>query len=589
MKTLSFSKGIPCSNTDFESIGGLLNHYIDTRGTTLLIGLDKGNRYWILELICSESVVLPSVISTVSHPIRPLGQIGNMNYYCYNRAFTGILNEVHKGFSQIVKKIEDIPFERFFSEDFTLCVQLVHTGEAVGSLYQTAQICIGTTSKVVAERMARVLGCKIVTTPSMIEVTTNELQFIFRPPIASDVFSPMWANRPNDFLEYLQKKPSILNRHLLICGKPGSGKSTTLRRIVSSVIDEYETILVFDKKGEYKDFARQHGCEYIEAVQKESLKTLHFNPFVPASKVRLSTHIEELATNLTVTLFGGAGSLASGFTRLFLEQYYEALLIGYKTSLGFNENEAKLAPFVLNLTGNDLITKLGKGYFYIFEKANNGFTKFWDLQKEHFFDKVFGGVSNSRHEVMAMLSTRMVTLKNSIFNNFEFGSEGRSIETLKKRKIIISLQGLSLGEVRLLVSLISTQLFTMVMTEEESNLPNYLLVLEEAQNIAAKTSAGSGEVISGEKVLGDQVTRALAETRSKGMGVICVTQSPSQLVDGVIANTGLKVVHNLVGRDQEAIGHALGMMENQDFTTLDVGTCWVKIDGNVPFLYQVPA
>lgn len=517
--------------------------------------------------------------------------VDNPIFFLSNRAYTGRLDDTHRGFTMVIQQLLDMPLESFFSgiEDFSLVIRLDQIGESIGSLYQTAQVFIGTTSGRIAEQLARRLGCQLLRQPALIEITTNELQYLFRPPVASDAFAPQWLRRPADFLELLRQKPNLLLHHLLICGKPGSGKSTSLALIIEAVSDHFDSLLILDKKGEYKKLAQRKGFEYIEACQSASLRRLQFNPFIPADNVRLLTHIDELAMNLTVTLFAGAGVLAQGFMRLLLEHYYEALLTSYASALGYRpERNGLFSRFALNLTGKMIRSHLGSGCYYLFENANEGLIRYWETRKDEFVERVFNGVrSQGTLEVLAMISTRMQALKNSLFNSLDYGTEGRSIDHLKGRKIVLSLQGLSLTEIRFLTTLLSTQLFTMTMAGEETSRPEWLVVIEEAQNLASKVGAGSGEVMSGEKVIGDLVSRALAETRSKGLSIACVTQMPSLLVDGVIANTGLKMVHTLVGKDQEAIGHALGNIGNQDFTTLDVGNCWVKIDGDLPFLYHV--
>lgn len=588
MEILDFWRGIPTNYDKLDQAAFLLREYI-SRGTMISLGRQANKRYWQLRFAKLQFTDLPSIINTVAKPtphfIEP-----QLKYFLVNRSFAGRLDERHKGFNQILKTIWDMPFESFFVEqsNFTIFIHVIKVGESTGSLHQTAQLVLGTDSPTIAEQLSRRLGCQVSSSSGKIEVTTEELQFFFRPPVANDDFAPIWTDRPPDFLQYICQHPELLLHHTLVCGKPGSGKSHTVKYIVENVAAGFDSILILDKKGEFSALSKNSGLEYIEASKLGGLKSLNCNPFIPANNVRLQNHIEDLALNLTVSLFGGAGSLAAGFMRLFLEHYYEALLYEQRLALGFNGTNNNFGLFAMNLTGWDIKDKLGKAGIYIFKNANTGFLEYWEKNKDRFAEKTFGTLrSQGSIEVVSMINTRMQAIRNSLFNAFDYGSSGYSIEKLKGRKIVLSLQGLSITETRFLIALICTQIFTMTMASDETSLPRWLLVLEEAQNLASKSQTGSGEVISGEKILGDLFSMALAETRSKGLAIISVTQMPSLLVDGVIANTGIKIVHNLVGRDQEAIGHTLGMREKTDFTTLGIGTCWIKIDENLPFLYQV--
>jgi hypothetical protein len=91
---------------------------------------------------------------------------------------------------------------------------------------------------------------------------------------------------------------------------------------------------------------------------------------------------------------------------------------------------------------------------------------------------------------------------------------------------------------------------------------NHVLVLEEAHRILPEISPTSGdpETGSAKQVSAELLTAMLAEVRGYGQQIIVVDQSPSRVASDVARNTNLKLVHRVVHpADQDQMSGALGL------------------------------
>ena len=62
-----------------------------------------------------------------------------------------------------------------------------------------------------------------------------------------------------------------------------------------------------------------------------------------------------------------------------------------------------------------------------------------------------------------------------------------------------------------------------------------------------------------------------------------VDQSPGQLVQNVIANTGTKVVHQLPHPlDIQELSYSIGLTDTNDLIFLPVGQCFCKFESGQP-------
>ena len=75
-------------------------------------------------------------------------------------------------------------------------------------------------------------------------------------------------------------------------------------------------------------------------------------------------------------------------------------------------------------------------------------------------------------------------------------------------------------------------------------------------------------------------TSMLAEVAAYGTGLVIIDQRPTAVSPAVVANTGIKIIHNLqAGEDKTAVGASLGLTETEVnmISDLKVGQAIVKI------------
>lgn len=98
------------------------------------------------------------------------------------------------------------------------------------------------------------------------------------------------------------------------------------------------------------------------------------------------------------------------------------------------------------------------------------------------------------------------------------------------------------------------------------NAVRHLLVLEEAHRVLPELgpSSAGGEGGTAQRVSSELLAAMLAEVRSYGQQVVVVDQSPAKVSSEVIRNTNLKICHRMTHPDdQKLMAGALGMEEMQ--------------------------
>lgn len=155
-------------------------------------------------------------------------------------------------------------------------------------------------------------------------------------------------------------------------------------------------------------------------------------------------------------------------------------------------------------------------------------------------------------------------------SNLTQGTKGRMLncrasldfDRLLDRKVVIELDEIKdEGDKALFMGLIVSRLAECV-RQRHADAPafRHLTLIEEAHRLLARPEPGEGS-----KKLGvDMFCNLLAEVRKYGEGLIIADQIPRKLVDDVIKNTNIKIVHRLFSADdRNAIGDAMCLDDSQ--------------------------
>lgn len=440
-------------------------------------------------------------------------------------------------------------------------------------------ISIQTDSYEVAKQIARAFNGRVNDKECLTLAYASELKYLIRPPISTHAYhSGGVLTYQRSINDIFRNDRSLLTKHCLICGKTGSGKTNTAKIVLDQILQGNNQdckVLVLDNKGEYRPWAKKNKIKFYEIGENPNLlRMLKFNPFRPGKNVKLSNHLEILSMILSVSGFTGSGIILPEYMKFVLYYFFMDL---------WNIPKDKFIK-LLNLNGERLVN-LGYSFY-----GKNGETipelleQFWNKFKLKRFDALFSNTaSRSLGDLKSILSARIKSLAYSYMNYFSCQKSSDFTDKLLEDSFVLSFKGASNSDLILLVSLFTFLYCENARMRAEFGFLQNLLLVEEA-HLFLNRSISNGEVVTAEALLGNSFERMLAELRSKGIGLLLVDQSPSQLVQNVIANSGTKIIHQLAHRrDIEEISDSIGLSQMNELIYLPVGHCYQKIESGQPF------
>ena len=346
-----------------------------------------------------------------------------------------------------------------------------------------------------------------------------------------------------------------LNKHTFICGLTGSGKTTTVKKILKE--SKVPFCVIEAAKKEYRNLSDDliiytFGCPQLNCPQ--------INPFYILPGVSLQTHIDFLKD-----LFNASFSLYGPMPYILEKCLYNVYKrFGWNLTLGYH-------PKLVNNNSNiDFYN-----YEYISNKYEEGSHKFLfptmnDLKHE--VEKYLDNDLSYKGEIADNIKTAMLVRLESLCN----GTKGYSLNTneiinfneLMNSKVVFELEGLADDSdkafcVGLLVIFINEyRRINKELSGINSRGLKHLIVIEEAHRLLSKVNTDSSNDLMGNpkgKAI-EHFTNILAEMRSYGQGVIIAEQIPSKLAPDVIKNSSNKIVQRLVSfDDQQLMANSIGI------------------------------
>lgn len=332
-----------------------------------------------------------------------------------------------------------------------------------------------------------------------------------------------------------------LTKHALVIGATGSGKTTTVVRLVEAVREAAE----FDKrtvhiavlegaKREYRSHARALGLERQNRFDLMS-NYISLHLFEHPPYVAPESHVSQIAALFEATLDMPAP--VPILMREAISRAYSAFHAEPDTS-----PRKRLHPVRYWLQRALLAVATDCGY--------EGETK---------------------HNIDAALRTRLRALGLGTCGRVLSGASGGWEESARKltgATILLELESIADRHSRSLVMSLFVLYYRYALKGRSSRLTN-LLVLEEAHRIIGKTT-GASEANASLEYFGN----LLGEVRALGCGVVISDQSPSRLIDDAMRNTNTKVIMRLVsGDDIRAAVDGAGLPDSAeaDIPQLEVG------------------
>ncbi len=343
-----------------------------------------------------------------------------------------------------------------------------------------------------------------------------------------------------------------MNRHGLIAGATGTGKSKTLQIIAENLSEKGVPVLLMDVKGDLSGIAQPSaGAEFID----ERHKKLDF-PFTPkASPVEVMSLSEQDGVRLRATVSEFGPVLLSRILDLSPTQTGVLAVI-------FKYCDDHQLPLL------DL-KDLKKIIQYSTEEG-----------KEE-FEKEYGRISSAS---TGAILRKIVSLEQQGADLF-FGERSFEVKDLLRKNSDGSafINIVRLTDIQDRPKLFSTfmlsllaEIYTTFPEKGDSDKPELVMFIDEAHLIFEEAS----------DALQDQIENIIKLIRSKGVGIYFVTQNPADVPEEVLGQLGLKIQHALrafTAKDRKAIKLAAENYPESQFydtknmlTSLGIGEAMVS-------------
>lgn len=346
---------------------------------------------------------------------------------------------------------------------------------------------------------------------------------------------------------------SDLNKHTFICGITGSGKTTTVKKILMEAKKPF--LIIESAKKEYRSIATE---TVIYTLGRPEINAPRINPFYILPGVNPQVHIDFLKD-----LFNASFSFY-GPMPYILEKCLHAVYKnkGWDLTLGYHPLLSNCKS-VIDFFSIDHIRKQyscisHKYLFPTMQDLKNEIARYIDNELK--YDGEVAG--NVKTAMRVRLENLCVGAKGYTFNTSDF----IGFDKLINENVVFELEGLADDSDKAFsvgLLLIFLNEYRQV-NKEISGTRNvglqHLLVIEEAhrllKNINTERSTDSVGNPKGKAI--EHFTNMIAEMRSYGQGVIVAEQIPTKLAPDVIKNSSTKIVHRIVSfDDQKAISNTI--------------------------------
>ena len=349
-----------------------------------------------------------------------------------------------------------------------------------------------------------------------------------------------------------------LNKHGLIVGTTGSGKTNTLFYILKELWRHKIPFLVIEPvKTEYRKLLLSDIGNDIQVftLGNDNISPFRINPFEIMPGVSVQSHIDLLKSVFNASFF------MWGPLPHVLERCIHDVYIDKGWDLVSNQNHRGI-HFNANPTLTDLYNKI---------------------------DDVVSGLGYSPETTMEVRSA----LKTRI-NSLRLGSKGLMLDTkrtmsfskLMSRPTIVELEAMGDDEEKsFMMGLILSRMYEHYISQGifEGKDLGHITVIEEAHRLLANFAAENPYVanVKGKGV--ETFTNILSEIRAYGEGFLIAEQIPTKLASDVVKNTNLKVMHRTVAEDdRNVMGATMNIQKSQteSVVSLNVGEAIVFSEGD---------
>lgn len=346
-----------------------------------------------------------------------------------------------------------------------------------------------------------------------------------------------------------------LNKHTFVCGITGSGKTTTVKKIL---VEAKKPFLVIESaKKEYRNLALE---TIVYTPGKPEINAPQFNPFYIMPGVSPQVHIDFLKDlfNASFSFYGPMPYILEKCLHAVYRNKGWDLTLGYHPML--SNSQSAIDFFSIEHTKKQYANTSHKYLFPTMQELKDEIARYIDEELK--YDGEVAG--NVKTAMKVRLENLCVGAKGYTFNTSEF----IDFNELLEKNVVFELEGLAddsdkAFSVGLLVIFINEyrQVQKEISGNQRSGL-KHLLVIEEAhrllKNVDTERSTETAGNPKGKAV--EHFTNMIAEMRSYGQGVIVAEQIPTKLAPDVIKNSSTKIVQRIVSADdQQTIANTIGI------------------------------
>lgn len=329
-----------------------------------------------------------------------------------------------------------------------------------------------------------------------------------------------------------------MNRHGLIAGATGTGKTKTLQMLSECLSDNSIPVLVMDIKGDFSGIA-QAGTANEKINDRCTKLNVTFNP--TAFPVELLTLSDQKGVRLRATV--------SEFGPILLSKI-----------LALNDTQGGLVAIIFKYCDDNKMPLLDlKDFIKILQ--------FIGEEGKEEIEKIYGKISTTS---TGTILRKVVELQQQGADIF-FGEKSFEVEDLMRidgegRGVINILRVMDMQNRPKLFSTFMLQLLAELyaVCPEEGDLdkPKLILFIDEAHLVFNEAS----------DALLQQIETVIKLIRSKGIGIFFCTQNPQDIPGSILAQLGLKVQHALrafTAADRKVIKTASENFPETDFYKTD--------------------